>query len=418
MWIPIFRTGTWTDSSGNTRTWTEEDLDRIVERYNPQEHEAPVVIGHPKDNAPAWGWVEALKRDGEVLYAKLKQLVPEFVDMVKRGLFKKRSISLYPDLTLRHIGFLGAMPPAVKGLPDVAFRQGGDEMTIELAEDLSEREKAKKAQEARSKKYGIGIKEGGHVTKPSEWEDVPDEDFLDPVNYRYPCPDADQTRAAARYWGMPRNQQQYTERERAIITRRLEDKMKKFKIGKFKEESNMRERIKKILGLAVENLPEEVVTELDREATFAELEAAKARAEAESKARAEAEAKLREMQQKLLEFQEAQKKVELERRRAEAKAFVDSLKAQGKFLPAWEKLGLIEFMVSLDGDQEIKFSEELTASRSAWFKKFLEQLPKLIEFKEIVNRNAKTQTMSREEFEKLSPAEQMRFVREGGRLDQ
>jgi hypothetical protein len=45
--------------------------------------------------------------------------------MVKRGLFKKRSISLYPDLTLRHIGFLGAMPPAIKGLADIKFRERG-----------------------------------------------------------------------------------------------------------------------------------------------------------------------------------------------------------------------------------------------------------------------------------------------------
>ncbi len=129
MWIEVFKTGTWTDSAGNTRTWTEEDLDKIVASYNPAEHEAPVVIGHPKDNAPAFGWVEALKREGNVLKAKLKQLVPEFVEMVKKGLFKKRSISLYPDLRLRHIGFLGAQPPAVKGLADVQF---GDQEAQEI----------------------------------------------------------------------------------------------------------------------------------------------------------------------------------------------------------------------------------------------------------------------------------------------
>lgn len=123
-WIPIFKTGTHTDSNGVEKTWTDSDLDRIVSQYDPKQHEAPVVIGHPSDNSPAWGWVESLKRDGNILYAKLKNLVPEFVDMVRKGLFKKRSISLYPDLSLRHIGFLGAMPPAVKGLPDVAFKAG------------------------------------------------------------------------------------------------------------------------------------------------------------------------------------------------------------------------------------------------------------------------------------------------------
>lgn len=120
-WIPVFKTGAHTDTGGNTRTWTERDLDHIVNSYNPRYHEAPVVIGHPKDNAPAWGWVESLKREGNTLYSKLRDIVPEFVDMVKNGLFKKRSISLYPDGSLRHIGFLGAAPPAVKGLPDFAF---------------------------------------------------------------------------------------------------------------------------------------------------------------------------------------------------------------------------------------------------------------------------------------------------------
>jgi len=122
-WIQVFRTGKHIDASGQEKEWGKGDLDRIVNSYNPQGHEAPVVIGHPEENAPAYGWVEALKREGEVLYAKLKNLVPEFVDMVKRGLFKKRSISLYPDLKLRHIGFLGASPPAIKGLEDVEFRE-------------------------------------------------------------------------------------------------------------------------------------------------------------------------------------------------------------------------------------------------------------------------------------------------------
>lgn len=144
MWIEVFKTGTWTDSAGNTRTWTEADLDKIANNYNPGEHEAPVVIGHPRDNAPAWGWVEALKREGNVLKAKLKQLVPEFVEMVKKGMFKKRSISLYPDLRLRHIGFLGAQPPAVKGLADVKF---GEEEASEIALDYADQPSGTPAQD-------------------------------------------------------------------------------------------------------------------------------------------------------------------------------------------------------------------------------------------------------------------------------
>jgi hypothetical protein len=123
MWIEIFKTGEWTDSNGSTRTWTGSDIDGIVTNYNPSFHEAPVVIGHPRDDAPAWGWVKALKRSGNVLLAKLKDLAPEFKEMVNRGLFKKRSISLYQDMSLRHLAFLGAQPPAVKGLAAFSFSE-------------------------------------------------------------------------------------------------------------------------------------------------------------------------------------------------------------------------------------------------------------------------------------------------------
>ncbi len=132
-WFEIFRTGTHTDSAGNERTWTEADLDAIVAKYDPANgHEAPIVIGHPKDNAPAFGWIESLKRVGSTLMAKPKQVIPEFAEMVKKGLFKKRSMSLYKNMTLRHVGFLGAQPPAVKGLADIQFSGSDEGMTIEF----------------------------------------------------------------------------------------------------------------------------------------------------------------------------------------------------------------------------------------------------------------------------------------------
>ena len=131
QWIEIFRVGEQSDSQGNTRKWTVSDLEKIVKNYDAKKHEVPLVVGHPKENAPAFGWVESLKTDGEFLFAKFRQLVPEFVEAVKKGLYKKRSISLYPDLTLRHIGFLGAVPPAVKGLADIKFNESNS-ITIEI----------------------------------------------------------------------------------------------------------------------------------------------------------------------------------------------------------------------------------------------------------------------------------------------
>jgi len=121
-------------------------------------------------------------------------------------------------------------------------------------------EEAREAREARSKKYRIGVKEGGHVTKPGEWENVPDAEWLDPVNYRYPCPDAAQTRAAAGYWGREDNQAQYNPEERSIINERLDRFRKKFNIGEFrKEETKMLEKLKKLFELASDAGEDKVV---------------------------------------------------------------------------------------------------------------------------------------------------------------
>ena len=134
-WIEIFKAGTHTDSRGRQRTWTTADLDKMVASYNPSDHEAPAVIGHPKDNHPAYGWASELKRAGVLLMAKFKQVVPEFAQMVERGMFKKRSIRVLADGRLGHVGFLGAVPPAIKGLKDIEFAQDEENFDYDYQEE-------------------------------------------------------------------------------------------------------------------------------------------------------------------------------------------------------------------------------------------------------------------------------------------
>ena len=134
-WIEVFRAGTHTDSKGRTRTWPKADLDKICQSYNPADHEAPAVVGHPRDNHPAYGWVEGLKRVGEKLLAKFKQVAPEFASMVEEGRFKKRSIRVMPDGTLGHVAFLGAVPPAIKGLKDIEFSEDTDSSDYDYSEE-------------------------------------------------------------------------------------------------------------------------------------------------------------------------------------------------------------------------------------------------------------------------------------------
>jgi len=88
-------------------------------------------------------------------------------------------------------------------------------------------EEEKKAQQARSKKYGIAILEGGHVTKPSQYASVSDGMFADPVNYNYPCDNETRAKAAVRYFGMPRNYEKYSESARNKVWGRMKRLAKK-----------------------------------------------------------------------------------------------------------------------------------------------------------------------------------------------
>lgn len=137
--IHIFRPGRHTAMQGTTIDFGESDLIATANAYDPARHEAPLVIGHPRADAPAWGWVGSLTADAHGLFATPRQLDPAFAEMVRAGRFKKVSASFYtPDSPhnpvpgvwyLRHVGFLGAQPPAVKGLAPVPvnFAEGDTE---------------------------------------------------------------------------------------------------------------------------------------------------------------------------------------------------------------------------------------------------------------------------------------------------
>lgn len=126
MKFEIFKIGTHTSDKGISKEYTLDDLNFIAQSYNPQEDEAPIVIGHPVDNSPAYGWISSLEvtQDGKlVAEAPEDKLQKDFLSAVQDGRYKKRSISLTPEGKLRHVGFLGGAAPAVKGLADIQFSQ-------------------------------------------------------------------------------------------------------------------------------------------------------------------------------------------------------------------------------------------------------------------------------------------------------
>ena len=136
IWKEVFKAGRHTDMSGVTHEYTLEDLKTIVEKYNQQtDHEAPVVIGHPKIEEVAYGWVKELKLQEESIYAYIDEIDPAFAELVNAGRYKKVSIALNEDMLLRHVGYLGAVPPAVKGLKDAKFSSEKKYVTIEYNEN-------------------------------------------------------------------------------------------------------------------------------------------------------------------------------------------------------------------------------------------------------------------------------------------
>lgn len=142
--IEIFKPGRHTALSGAVIEFSESDLEATASAYDPALHEAPFVVGHPELDAPAYGWTKSLVYSG-ALAAEPDQVDPEFADMVNAGRFKKISASFFrPDAPnnpkpgvyyLRHVGFLGAAAPAVKGLKSASFA-GGDEGVVEFAVDV------------------------------------------------------------------------------------------------------------------------------------------------------------------------------------------------------------------------------------------------------------------------------------------
>lgn len=138
--IQIFATGKQTDAAGNTKTWTEADLDKIIAATKKVKEAVPVTVGHPVDNAPAFAWVEPKEifRKGKKLFAKMGNITKEFGEALERKNFKNRSIALRNDFSMRHLAFLGGVMAAVKGMDSFAFKEGEELQIFEEKFDGSE----------------------------------------------------------------------------------------------------------------------------------------------------------------------------------------------------------------------------------------------------------------------------------------
>lgn len=129
--LHIFKPGRHVPLSGTPLEFSAADLAATAAAYDPAKHEAPIVVGHPALDAPAYGWVGNLAAEADGLFAGPREVDPAFAEMVGAGRYKKISASFFaPDSPsnpvpgvyyLRHVGFLGAAAPAVKGLRTPSF---------------------------------------------------------------------------------------------------------------------------------------------------------------------------------------------------------------------------------------------------------------------------------------------------------
>lgn len=311
-YVEIFRGGKQVDSSGKSHDG-DAMIDQAVASFQAETHQPPLVVGHPKDNEPAYGWVKGLQAktvDGvKTLLAKFEEVVPEFEELVAAGRYKKRSASFYPDGRLRHVGFLGAVPPAVKGLADLKFDDGDSE---QLTFDFYD--------------YKTGV--------------------------------------IARI--MARIREFLIEKEGVETADRV---IPDWDVDTLKNEAVRDETVEP--AIYTEHKPkEEPMGDDNKNFTEADLEAAKAAGKEAAAA----------------EFAER----ESARKKAETKTAIKDFCAQGIekgiLLPAWVDGGLKEFMEGLDSEETISFSEDNKQTSLAWFQDFMENLPQVVNFKEIATR--------------------------------
>lgn len=134
--LSILRPGCFYGMGGQKSCFTDNDLKTIAATYEPARYQAPLVLGHPADDAssPAHGWITALSigPDGSLI-ADLENVTAEMQRLVSEGRYRQLSASLWPPrhpgnpspggFSLRHLGALGASGPAISGLSKLAFSE-------------------------------------------------------------------------------------------------------------------------------------------------------------------------------------------------------------------------------------------------------------------------------------------------------
>lgn len=140
--IEIFAAGTWTDSQGQEREWTESDLDKLLKNFNTDSKTSPlpVKVGHTDDQfnaqvadelgipatlltgdegngAARLGKISKVRKEGSTLVADFEGVPNVLTGMIQEGFYNAVSVEIDMDAEddphLSGIAILGAELPAV-----------------------------------------------------------------------------------------------------------------------------------------------------------------------------------------------------------------------------------------------------------------------------------------------------------------
>ena len=134
--VEIAKTGTFNASTGRV-TFTRKDFDdmQAASRELQGKVDFPLKLGHnegqeliQEDGLPAAGWIENVRREGDLLMADFMRVPLQIADLMKAGAFRKRSIEAFRNvefagkrfpMVLTGTALLGEDLPAVDSLDDI-----------------------------------------------------------------------------------------------------------------------------------------------------------------------------------------------------------------------------------------------------------------------------------------------------------
>lgn len=150
--VELARTGTFRAVTGRV-TFTRKDFDDMAQASSALKGklDPPLKLGHndkqkllEEDGLPAAGWIENVRRIGNLLVADFKRVPEKIADLIESGGLRKRSIEAvrngefagrrYP-FVLTAVALLGEDLPAVDSLDDVAALYTAAEMDLPNSDD-------------------------------------------------------------------------------------------------------------------------------------------------------------------------------------------------------------------------------------------------------------------------------------------